>query len=513
MKRPESIARRLLRNVVSNVSGFGVNVAVAFVVTPIVIHSLGDVAYGFWTLVVSITAYYGILDLGLRQAVGQYVARYRAQGDVDGVNRTLNTATVVLAGAGLVLVAATVILAMLLPGWIHADAEATRDAQQALVIVGLGLALGLPLAGFSMVPYACERFVLVNAISIGHRLLFLGCALWVLKAGYGLVGLAAANGGLQLLSWIALTFAARRLLPGLRFSPRRFFSVASLKEMTHFGFFSFLSSTADRIVAYTDVLLVATLFGTVSVTYYAIGANLPPYFVGVVLAVAWTFTPYATGLDAKGDRGALRDLVRHGSRGVAFFATLIATGMFLLGRDFLALWIGETYVSGETQVSAAVILYLLTASALIRLFAVTGHQVILAMRRVRALALFGLVEIVLNLVVSLALAPRMGVVGIAIGALVATIVAHGFARGLYLIKLLDVPLRSYLAWGARGAVPILAAMLTVHFIFDDYIVADSWGRLVLKGILLVVPSVPVALLFSLDRDERRAAFSRPRLRT
>ncbi len=40
-------------------------------------------------LIVGMTGYYGLLDLGIRSAVGQYVTRYWTAGDMEGVNRTL----------------------------------------------------------------------------------------------------------------------------------------------------------------------------------------------------------------------------------------------------------------------------------------------------------------------------------------------------------------------------------------------------------------------------------------
>ena len=59
-----SLTRRLLRNIASNWAGYVVQVAVGFFLTPFVVHSLGETQYGVWTLVVGVTGYYGLLDLG-----------------------------------------------------------------------------------------------------------------------------------------------------------------------------------------------------------------------------------------------------------------------------------------------------------------------------------------------------------------------------------------------------------------------------------------------------------------
>ena len=70
------------RNISSNLAGFLVSAVVALLLSPFIIRTLGDVKYGLWTLLISLTGYYGILDLGVRSAVGHYVTRYWAKNDV-----------------------------------------------------------------------------------------------------------------------------------------------------------------------------------------------------------------------------------------------------------------------------------------------------------------------------------------------------------------------------------------------------------------------------------------------
>jgi O-antigen/teichoic acid export membrane protein len=71
----------LIRNAASNWLGFAVQAAVAFFLTPFVLASLGPSRYGVWMLVGSLTGYYGLLDLGFRAGLTQYLTRYLATGD------------------------------------------------------------------------------------------------------------------------------------------------------------------------------------------------------------------------------------------------------------------------------------------------------------------------------------------------------------------------------------------------------------------------------------------------
>jgi O-antigen/teichoic acid export membrane protein len=77
-----STAQKLARNIASNWAGYAVQVAVGFFLTPYIIHSLGETRYGIWTLVVGITGYYGLLDLGVSSGMTQYLTRYLAAKDM-----------------------------------------------------------------------------------------------------------------------------------------------------------------------------------------------------------------------------------------------------------------------------------------------------------------------------------------------------------------------------------------------------------------------------------------------
>ena len=86
-----SATRTILKNVGSNSLGYAVNLIVGLLLTPFIENRL-EGGYGIWSLIVSFVGYYGLLDVGIRSAVGHYVATYHAQRDAERVNRTLSTA-------------------------------------------------------------------------------------------------------------------------------------------------------------------------------------------------------------------------------------------------------------------------------------------------------------------------------------------------------------------------------------------------------------------------------------
>ena len=74
---------------------------------PFLIRALGDQWYGMWTLVVTITAYYTLLDFGIARAATRFLARAITLDDVAETNSVVITALAILAGLAVIgLVAA-----------------------------------------------------------------------------------------------------------------------------------------------------------------------------------------------------------------------------------------------------------------------------------------------------------------------------------------------------------------------------------------------------------------------
>src|SRR5579863_5970723 len=108
-----SRAAQLVRSIAGNWTAFIVSAGVAFFLSPFIVHHLGNIAYGVWTLVVSMVSFMSLLDLGLRGAVTRFVARNHAQGNHSESSRAVSAAFWVRIWICLAIVIASVVLAVL----------------------------------------------------------------------------------------------------------------------------------------------------------------------------------------------------------------------------------------------------------------------------------------------------------------------------------------------------------------------------------------------------------------
>src|SRR5207245_8532615 len=86
-----SIKTQAAKNVGSGWLSLLVHLAVGFFLSPFILHRLGDDAFGLWVLILSLTGYYGLFDLGIRSSIIRYVAKYAATRDYGRLARLIST--------------------------------------------------------------------------------------------------------------------------------------------------------------------------------------------------------------------------------------------------------------------------------------------------------------------------------------------------------------------------------------------------------------------------------------
>lgn len=511
---------KILRNVGSNSLGYAVNVLVGLKLGPYVTDKLGKTAFGIWTLVVCFVGYYGLFDVGIRSAVGHYVATYRARRDAIGVNRTLSTAMALLLVVALFAAIVTVIASRFMPSWYEqinafrvsiGEKEmdlsgALRDPSQLRVVVlvmGIGFALSLPMALFGTVIYATQKIAQQNAIGIAQVLLRAALTVWALEAGHGLIGLACVVVGCNVLGWFATIIAAYRAVPGLSLAFRNS-TRASAAELYSYGGFNFLVNVADTVLLFTSgFIIIQVTKDPDSVTYFAIPATqLIPYFMQLVQTVTWALTPHFTGSWATGDVAAVRGLLEKGTRWVTLLAALITGGLLFLGHDFMSIWQKPAIVGGALFPQSVQCLSILAVATLLRAAQSTGRQALFAMREVRYLGLLSLAEAIGNVVLSILLIRRFGLVGMAFGTLLPVIVTQGFVQPNHLLREIGLPLGRHFGDLFRAVIPAIATMGAIHLLLGPRLAVTSLATFLLRGTVVALPAAVIGALATATPDER-----------
>ncbi len=520
--------RTLLRNVGSNAVGYAINVVVAYLLLPYQQDKLGPDGAGIWTLVVSLVGYYGLLDVGIRSAVGHFVATHHSRREPEQVNRTLSTAMALMLLVATLAAVITWLVGDAGPDWCRwinrvrvergekplelAGAFADPDSLRHVIwVMGAGFALSFPMALYGTVIYSVQRIGIQNAIGISQLLLRAGLTVWALEAGHGLMGLACVATGCNLLGWIASIIAAYRVLPTLALSFSRV-GKAAARELFGYGGFNVLVNVGDTVLLYTSAfVIVGKLDDPRAANFYAVPAtNLIPYLMQLVQSVTWSLTPHFTGKWAVGQIDDVRRLLRNSTRWVTLLAALVVGGLVFLGGDFLGQWMPSEFVDDPRFAESVQVLAVLAVATLIRCSQSAGRQVLFAMREVRYLGFLVLIEAALNVALSIWLVTRHGIVGVAVATLIPVVLMQGIVQPRHLLRELEVPAAAFAGDVLRAAIPVLLVMGGVDWLLCDQPEVRSMAGFLVRGLVVAAPAALVGLGCTMTRDERAAWWRRLR---
>ncbi|HEX5776373.1 MAG TPA: oligosaccharide flippase family protein, partial [Caulobacteraceae bacterium] len=387
-----------------------VSAGVAFFFTPFLIGQLGKVQYGLYAIVGSLAAYFMLLDLGLNDTVVRYIVRYRREADEAGLANFMAIMLGVYACIALALAAIGAGVYAALPqifGAAMSPAEVDLLRQMFLIVLAGG-ALTIALNPFSGVLVAHERFVLVRGLDILLQLLSAAAAVAVLLAGFEAVGLVLATTVAALAAVLFKTaYALVRLGVKVRFTG---IPPGLMREVAAYAAPIFVVVVVELIYWRLDNIIIGSMLGAAAVAVYAVAISFQKHFQRLAGAITRVMYPSIVHAIEGGISDAdLTQLMVRISRAQAVVLLPVLVGMVVFGREFLNLWLGADFEAAYPIMLITMLPYALELIG-------SGRNMVLQVKGLywiragmtRALSL-------LNVAVTVALIPYLGILGAAIG--------------------------------------------------------------------------------------------------
>jgi len=463
--------------VVTNYLRFFAGGLLGMVVTPIMVHALGDGDYGLWIAVFSLTGYFGLIDQGIRPSLVRYVSRDHALGDHEGLRRTLNSALALFGIAGIVTLGVTVVVAQNFQHWFAIEPGHRHLVREVVMIAGASVALGFPLGVFGAALSGLQRYDLGNAVGIAVGILRALAFVAVLKLGGGLIELAWASLAMNLLGHVLTLGLVLRLLPELRFGPR-WVTAPALRAIGSYGGIAFVGALASSLAFQTDALVITALIGAAAVTPFALAAGLVETVRSLVYSATFVLSPTASELETRGETGKLHAMLLAGAKYSVLLSWPVLFGLMVFGDNFLVTWVGPAYATSEPwsrvlaiggpQASAAQVLAILAFPTLLALPQSTASALLFGVSRHKGVVVLSLANALINLALSILWARPLGLAGVALGTALPLALVSGIATAVYACRALGLPLARY-AWEGMGK----AGLASLAFLVPALLV-NAW---------------------------------------
>ena len=485
--------RRIIENISSNWANLAVTVAIAFLVSPVIVKSLGKELYGIWVLIVSVTGYFTVLDFGVNTAIIRYVSRSAAQKDYDGTRAVYSTSLAIFG-----IIALTILLFALVFGYFFQDFfrlySLSRQYLYAVFMVSaLDLACGLFFSVYLSVLGGLQDFKFINYSSIVINIIKSIILIIFLKYGYSIMMLALLQ-----LFFNSLRALCQYIKIKLKYDymvfKKKYIDIETIKSICDYSKYSFIIAIALKLLFYTDSVVIGALIGVSSVVFYAIPSSLLDYVEKFVWAMVAVLVPVISVNEANGNNAGNVRLYVVGTRYILLVSMPVVISLYYYGSDFIHIWMGP-----EIGERSKWVLKLLLIGFGISFSQLIAHGILKGISRHRILAYIMAAEALANLGMSMVLATSYGIEGVAVGTLVPLVLAS-VAITIYSCRVLKIKIWHYLYKAYSGALlGMLAAMVFVHL---NPLPADSYLTIFVLSSCVTLCFLVVALPVALEKEHK-----------
>jgi O-antigen/teichoic acid export membrane protein len=436
---PASPAQRSelpLRSVVSNWAGLVVNALLSFVLTPLLVHGLGDVFFAMWMLVTSLLESSWLLDFGMRTTVFRFVARYQGGKQRDALDETFVSGFAIsLAAAGIILLLSCASL-FVLPSLFAITGDAAGTFRWLLVLSGASVAISFCAQFLGTYLCATRRFDLNNLTSAGTGLVRAALIVAALHTHHGVLFVAAMALACSLLSLAVNASLLRVADPALSIHPRNI-KLGRIRQLLGFSSSAFLGNAGDQLRFFVDSIVIGRVLTVALITPFNIAGRLVMLFRQLALALASPFAGVMSELEGQQKQAELQSYFLLATRLTSLLSVFISLMLLVNGRPLIGFWVGKAYSHSYG------LLVVLLAGYCLMLAQQPSADFLIAKGRHRFRGWWTLAEGFANLGLSIYWGHRYGLIGIALGTAVPMIAVQVLVQPWYTLYVAAIPLRRY----------------------------------------------------------------------
>jgi O-antigen/teichoic acid export membrane protein len=409
--------------------------------------------FGTYGLLVSLAAYVIFIQTSISTAAIKAFAEA-----AEGMARDAAFATAVriytiaglLAAVGLCGIGTLLVNALHIPTQLHHQAR--------LAVAGLSAltAATWPLKTFHDLLGGAQRFALAAAAEATAFVVMAAILIVLTLAGAPLWALVTVGGSTPFLTGMAaMVFAEVR---GVRQRYRRRSATgAGTRQFLRFSGYLIVIGLADVVISSIDRAILAGFRTTSTVGLYEGPARAHNLVRQVNARLGETVLPASARYLAEDDVVRTRDLLVRGMRYTVAVVVPLTVVLCVLAQPILRVWLGRQFEPASTALVLLVGYWLINANT------GTPSAMLLAAGRIRAVTIYAGCIAVLNLGLSLALTPSLGLTGVVLGTTIAYVLGFPFflrlALSTFQLSVRDITRQVWIPAYTTGA--LLAAALIV----------------------------------------------------
>jgi O-antigen/teichoic acid export membrane protein len=234
------------------------------------------------------------------------------------------------------------------------------------------------------------------------------------------------------------------------------------KSLFSYSAYLFITDIGDRLRFGVDPVVITAFVSLAAVTHYRIASVFTDQYMRVVISVVGVFWPLLSQLHAASADAKIKKTFFFATKISVCVASFLCFGLIAWGKPMIQRWMGLRYMDSYGP------LVVLTLAVLLDLLQLPSVSLLFATFKHRVYAFSNLTEGILNLGVSLILVRQYGILGVALGTLVAAIVIRIIVQPWWMCRVSQISYSVYARFLA-GNVGRCAGLIGASYLLI------SWG--------------------------------------
>jgi O-antigen/teichoic acid export membrane protein len=474
------------------------NIILALIITfflfPFIVRHTGKELYGVYLIVMTVTGYFGLLDLGVMSALTKYVSEYNGVGDVGGIGRIINASLSFYVLIGVIAALFLFGCSIYFDRFFRIEVQNVVLVRQLFIIAAISSLLTWPLSTFRGTVEGLNLWDIEAVVNMVVQLLNALFAIIIFTIGYGIVIYFIASQILNIMGCIAFYLVSKKKTPFKIYFP--YLDVKTFRFIFNFSSFMFLSSLVSIFLFDIHSFIIGYFISLSAVTIFAVAYNIQNYFRYINSAIGappWTL---ASEMEGRGDYDGQRTLLFKGTKYTSVVFLPVILIMFNFAEPFINYWMGSGFQESVLPAKIIILFWLFNGTI------EPATSMLSAKGIVRKPLYIQLTVAISNIVIGLALIKIIGITAIALG-LTLSMIIIGFPQYLRLsLKSLNVPFMEYFNKAVKSNLFLYLFVAVLSFVLSRYWYPKNIFFTLLEMAVIYFISLALYYVVILNKDEK-----------
>ena len=472
------------------------NLIVILLYQPIMMRILGQAEYGLYSLILSISGYLSVFDLGLGSAIVVFSVKYRAMGKPEAEQQLLGLIKRVFNIIAVIVFALGTLIALLLPAFFSGSLspEELSKGRILMMIHTVNMSLTMAFSVYTNVVGAYERFVFAKVMTIVKTLLGPAIMLPTLLMGGRSILISIILCAVNVICLVSnKIYCDKELYIKIKYCG---IDRISIPPIVSFALFIFIAELVDKINWYVDQFILGVMRGTEEVAIHAYALNYNQLLLLLSATIAGVLQPKITSMVSRNcSKDELTGEMVKYSRIQLYPILLLVIGFAVLGYDF-CVWHG-----GEGYGAAYYVFLALALGEIVSITQSVALAVIKAQNKLKFWSLLTLGSAICNIIISIPLTKYFGCVGAAAGTGITFALANGLIMNVYYSKSAGLKMSEYWKEFVKMAVSFVPATALTALLKWALHLAPM-AEFLICGMVIVLLYAASAFTFVMNKYEK-----------